>query len=120
MLPLFHFITSATAVLIVNYFFPASLFNIFLGMLAGVFIDLDHFLIKIVKDRNFNVFKIFFKTFPDAKKFSEEIDFKEFYLIRLATHLLILILFLIFYPVIPVIVGISTHLAVDFIYNFFS
>ena len=120
MFPIAHFITSAIVILIVNLFYPASLFQILLGIFVSVFVDLDHFVIKIIKDKNFNVFKIFLKTFPDARKFSDEINLTGCNLVRLLTHSFILILFIIFYPAVPVIAGLLTHIVSDIISDFFS
>ena len=105
MFPVFHFISSSIAIFIVNFFYPDSLFNVFLGIFVSVFVDLDHFVIKMIKDKNFNVFKIFLKTFPDARKFSDEINLTGCNLLRIITHSLVLALFLIFYPAVPVIAG---------------
>jgi hypothetical protein len=100
------------------YFLSGSALYGFLLFSSGFFIDIDHYIIYLLAERKFNIFKIYKrfkgiknKEFPDSDEDKYVLPFHNF------EFVLTLAALSAFYPLlVPIALGVVIHFAIDLAY----
>lgn len=115
MLPLIHLIFSLV-ISIILLLLKWQWWQISLFFLTSVFIDIDHYLIYIIKKKDFNLIKAY-KHFLINEKLKKEVEKKLFFLHTIEFLILLLIFTFISYEIFfPLLFGFMIHAILDIIW----
>jgi hypothetical protein len=127
MLPKWHFLYGYIFSIILIYFFNFSLFAGLIVFLSSVFIDLDHVLIYFLKTKNLNPYKFYNWSMKRKKAWScinaeKKNEFLKPHFILHGIEFLALVLILSFFHnfFFWIFLGVSFHLALDFVVIFYE